>query len=441
MGGFSYSGRGLGWRSKLSLLALVVPPAVAPLVACAPSPLVKTARSGELAPLRSQIVAAEAAGKLDTSETLKIAKAIAGREIATAKSHQADARIMSLRPCALPLADALVERAESGFDDSAATAELLLIETGLLNPKGLTERYAKSKSPAWRMLAARGAVTDDSIPLRAQFYRDPDPEVRRAALRAALKKPSGPELQELLEVARLDPDELNRSLAARAVGRIGGQAAVIGLKDLWARADETGRLALVAGLSAPNAFSAGGAAELRRLVESGPSLPGVAAAAVLVQRGDPEQRGIALSVLRAAILKGDEKEQKAALRVAPLSDSEILAAVIETSKSPDSLVRVAALSRLTTVKNKRKEALTALLALADGGEDAAAEARSALASAGDGRVAPALVKQLEAPTPQARQRAALDLIRLGEIPRAAVELTDPDVNVRLRIACSMLAAD
>ena len=441
MGALSYAKRGRWLTSRASVLALLVLLAVAPMGACSRSPIVKTALTGDLGPLKSQIVAAQAAGTLDASETRKIARAVAEREIASARSHEADVRLMSLRPCALPLADALVARAESGFDDSAATAELLLVETGLLNPDGLTERYANSKSPAWRALAARSAVTEDSLPLRPIFYRDADPSVRRAALRAAIKVPNSPELQELLEVARLDPDPLNRSLAARAAGRIGGEPAVVGLADLWSRADGPGRVAIVDGLSAPETFSAGGATELRRVIESGPSLAAVTAAAALADRGDPGQRGLALSVLEGTIRDGDPKEQKAALQIAPLTDPELLAAVVDASKDSDSLVRVAALSRLATVKNRRSDALGSLRELAKSGEDVAVQARSALARAKDPSVTPALEQALQAPSAQERERAALDLIQLDELPRAAVELADRSPSVRIRIACAILAAD
>ena len=425
----------------MSLLALVTPLAAAPLSGCSRSPIVKTAFTGDLGPLKSQIVAAQAAGTLTASETRQIAQAVAEREIASAKSHEADVRMMNLRPCALPLADALVTRAESGIDDSAATAELLLVETGLLNPDGLTERYASSESPAWRTLAARGAVTEDSLPLRPPFYRDADPGVRRGALRAALKQPNTPELQELIQVARLDPDPLNRSLAARAVGRIGGDDAVVGLVDLWARAEGPERIAIVDGFSARETFSTGGAAELGRVIESGPSLPAVTAAATLVAQGDPEQRGLALSILKVTIVEGDSKEQKAALRIAPLSDPEILEAVVEASKATDSFVRVAALSRLTAVDSKRGAALAALQELAAPDDDVAVDARSALAQAKDPSVIPALEKQLQAPAPEQRQRAALDLVQLGQLPLAAAELADSAPSVRLRVACAMLVAD
>ncbi len=441
MGALTYARHCRWWRSRASVLALLVPLAAAPIGACSRSPIVKTALTGNLGPLKSQIVAAQAAGTLTASETRKIARAVAQREIAATNSHVADERLMSLRSCARPLADALVARAESGFDDSAATAELLLVETGLLRPDGLTERYGDSESPAWRALAARGAVTEDSLPLRPAFYRDANPSVRRAALRAALKKPNSTELQDLLEAARLDPDALNRSLAARGVGRIGGEAAVTGLADLWSRADGPERLAVVDGLSAPETFSAGGAAQLTRIIESGPSLPAVSAAAALLDRGDAEQRGLALSVLNRTIRDGDAKEQKAALRTAPLDDPETLAAVVAASSDSDSFVRVAALSRLSTMENRRNEALAALQVLAQGGQDIAVEARSALAQAGDPSVIPALRAELQAPSARDRERAALDLIRLDQLPSAAAELAAAEPSVRLRVACAMLAAD
>lgn len=443
MGALTYARHCRRWRSRASVFVLLVPLATAPLSlgACSRSPIVKTALTGNLGPLKSQIVAAQAAGTLTASETLKIARAVAQREIAATNSHVADERLMSLRPCARSLADALVARAESGFDDSAATAELLLVETGLLNPDGLTERYRDSESPAWRALAARGAVTDDSLPLRPAFYRDADPGVRRAALRAALKKPNALELQELFEVARLDPDPLSRSLAARDVGRIGGEAAVTGLADLWSRADGPERLAIVDGLSTPETFSAGGAAQLTRIIGSGPSLPAVSAAAALIDRGDAEQRGLALSVLNRTIRDGDAKEQKAALRIAPLDDRLLLAAVVAASSDSDSFVRVAALSRLSTMENKRSEALVALQELAQGGQDVAVEARSALARAGDLSVIPALKEELQAPSARDRERAALDLIELDQLPSAAAELAATEPSVRLRVACTMLAAD
>jgi formylglycine-generating enzyme required for sulfatase activity len=65
--------------------------------------------------------------------------------------------------------------------------------------------------------------------------------VRRAALEAALEAPSPLDRDALAEAARLDPDAQCRSLAARTLGTIGGEAGVRALMDLWEHGDADDR--------------------------------------------------------------------------------------------------------------------------------------------------------------------------------------------------------
>ncbi len=109
----------------------------------------------------------------------------------------------------------------------------------------LVSRYAGSPSAGFRAVAARAAIRPIDTDLRKRFFADGDERVRRAAFAAAYDARDPGELEDLLEAARVDPDAQGQSLAARAAGSIGGERAVLALKDLWAQGDDALRIAIV----------------------------------------------------------------------------------------------------------------------------------------------------------------------------------------------------
>ncbi|MEI9947665.1 MAG: hypothetical protein WDO74_01450 [Pseudomonadota bacterium] len=143
-------------------------------------------------------------------------------------------RMRSMRSCARPLRAAIERRARAD-DDVAAELTLILLEMHAAEQAQLLNRYARSPSGAWRAVAARAAQGPIDADMRKAFFVDPDERVRRAAFATALDVRDAGELEALLEAARVDPDPQSQSLAIRAAGAIGGERAVLSLKDLWAR--------------------------------------------------------------------------------------------------------------------------------------------------------------------------------------------------------------
>ena len=181
---------------------------------------------------------------------------MAGRELRSSKGPAAAARVDALRACAGSLESVLRDRA-SLPDNVGAQATLMLLELGKLDRADLVARYSEASNGAWRAVAARAATGPRDGRLRRRFIGDGDQRVRKAALFASLETKDAADLDPLLEAARLDPDPLLRSLAVRAVGAIGGQRAVLALKDLWAQSDGTTRETIVDAWAMPALYRAG----------------------------------------------------------------------------------------------------------------------------------------------------------------------------------------
>src|SRR5690606_37197966 len=124
---------------------------------------------------------------------------------------------------------------------------------------------------------------------RRRAFLDGDLRVRRAALHAALEEPVDTDLQPALEAARLDPDPLVRSLGVRLVGSIGGRPAVRALRDLWARAEDETRQAIVDAWAAPRSVTRGGQEQLLWAMESKKGLPSIVAAVRLSSKNGPHR--------------------------------------------------------------------------------------------------------------------------------------------------------
>lgn len=414
------------------------------LASCGPKPPVRTALQGDLTALKRDIKSAQQAQKLDHGAVVCLARALAEREVMSAEGRDGALRVRSFRPCAAPLRATMERRADSG-DDVAAELTLILLEMHAVDRANLLKRYLQSSSAAWRAVAARAAVRAADTNVRKRFFADPDERVRRAAFSAAHEARDAAELEALLEAARLDPDAESQSLAARAAGAIGGERAVLGLKDLWAQAEDGLRIGIVDAWTEHASFVAGGERELAAAAEASNGLAAVSASYALVRAGGAEAAA-ANARLRRYILDGSDDEKRLALSVAPL-DTENVAALSEAAKKASPELRAVALSRLSMVPAQRTAAIVALriLATAKPSSDADRRARdsaiSALAQAGDSSVRAALLQNLRDKDGPTRARGARGLTSLGDYSDAATALGDDDASLRSNLACTILARE
>jgi len=410
---------------------------------CALKPPARTALQGDLPSLKRDIASAQRAGKLDHGAVVDLARALGEREVMSAQGSDGAERMRTLRGCARPLASVIERRAEAD-DDVAAELTLILLEQRGADRVALMKRYANASNPGFRAVAARAAVRPVDSDVRRRFFTDPDERVRRAALAAARDAHQAEELDALLEAARLDPDPQSQSLAAHAAGAIGGERAVLALKDLWVQADDQLRIAIVDGWAEKLSFTTGGQRELVAAADAHAGLASVSAAYALVRMGSEFNASNAR--LRRSMLEGTDDEKRLALSVAPIN-TENEAALLEVSKSASPELRVAALARLTSVPDQRSDAVHALRGFANTQARSEADARArgaaltALAETGDTTVEPTLVSGLSAKDRETRRRSAYGLTSLGAYSAAAPALADDDVSLRTDLACSILARE
>lgn len=418
---------------RITVLASLV--AVAACTGCGPSASVKAALYGDLSTLQREIARAERAGELDRDEVVSLAEAVVAREIASASGPSGVQRVRSVRACAKPVLSGLRSRAERR-DAIGAEATLVLLSQRDVSPGELVRRHRTERDGAWRAVAARAALEPAARLLRRSFFVDPDQRVRRAALEAALIAPEPADLPELLEVFRLDPDPLSRSLAARAAGAVGGEAAVLGLMDRFPRADEADRLAVVDALAMPAAWNAGGARVLRNIAESKHGMVSVAAVNALLRFTPDDGSLVGLSLM--TLEHGTDQERRVAIPSLPLSDPRVPDALRKAAQGTDD-ISVLALARLLELPADRAGAQKRLRELAAKNDDVAADARAVLAAAGDRSVIAALARDVQHGPPMRRQSAALSLFRLGEPAKAARALGDADPDVRLAVSCGVVS--
>ena len=414
------------WALTLALL----------LSACGTGSLIQTALHGDLQTLKREVRREQQRGTLDRDRAIDLARAVAGREVRSARGPGAPERIRGVAGCAGELSAVLSDRATRG-DDVGAEAALLLLEARREDAADAL-RYREASSGPWRAVAARAAVGSSHGSLRRRFFVDPDERVRRAALRAAAERPDAADLDPLLETARLDPDPLSRSMATRVAGAIGGEAAVLALKDLWARADPEERLSIVDAWAMPRALAAGGERELLTVTETGRGTTALAAADALI-RARADRAGGAVEVLVRAVAEGSLYERRYAIDRVPLG-AAAMEALWRAAKGDDRYVQVAALSRLSKVREQRARAVASLRELAASKHPVALDARLGLARAGDPSAAPGLRQTLASRRASERRQAALGLIELGDFSAAATALADDDPDVRTDVACSMLSS-
>jgi HEAT repeat protein len=410
------------------------------LTGCSASPsVVKTALHGDLAALKREVASSQKSGSLDADVVDELAWAVAGREVRSAKGPDATSRIHGLSTCAGPLEEVLAERA-ARRDAAGAAAMLVLIETGRRDPMPLVAEYAQSADGAWRAVGARGTFIRRHATLRRHFLRDPDERVRRTALDAAIAAADPDDTDDLLEAARLDPDPVCQSKAARALGAIGGPRAVLGLEDRFATSDEMLASSIVDAWAMPRAFVAGGEHALTGIVETADDgLPLLTAALALARIGQGTTAELGAGALARIIDGGTQSEQLAAVGAAPLSDPRVRTAVTAASRSSDEVVRVAALERLALSPNERARSLAGLHELIRGKGSAKQAAALALAGLHDDAAAAVLDASLAERSSSKRREAALGLLDLSRYSSVATALADDDPGVRTSVACSVLA--
>jgi hypothetical protein len=410
---------------------------VAFTVGCGSTQVVRTALHGDLTSLKREVSQARAAGKLDRDTVERLARAVAGREVRSARGNAATLRIEQVRNCARSLLPVLRDRAKH-LDDAGAEATLVLLELGAVDPARLVDKYGKAPDAAWRAVAVRTATLPAWTELRRDALLDPDERVRRASIAAELVRPARENLEALLEAARLDPDPQLRSRATQAVGVLGGQRAVFALKDHLARADDTTRTSIVRAWAEPASLGAGGREELLYVAEQPSGVASVVAADELARLAGPEAgRGRAL--LAHFIAHGTDEQKSEAMLRAPLGDADVVEALHEAAKSHDGSTAVVALARLTELRNERHAVLARLQELARGNDSVALSARVALAAAGDRSVAERLRTELGSQRARQRKLAAIGLYWLGDTANAAMALADDDPGVRTDVACAILA--
>jgi hypothetical protein len=404
---------------------------------------VRAATEGQLTGVREGLAAAVAQGSLRPGDATAFARALARREALQASGEAGEARLRELRRCAPEIDSALRERAGT-HDDLGALAALVLIE----EDDASARRYGRfaHAPPAvgeapWRGLGARTLTSGGDAALRRALIVDPDQEVRRGALHAALVAADPDDVDAVLEAARLDPYPLARREAVLAAGAIGGERAAIALRDLWPRATGDVRDAIVQAWATDAAYETGGRHELERLVDEERGATALAAALALVKR-EGDRASAAEGALQRAIEHGSTEERVLAIDAAP-ERASLAEAFAAAEKDPDEAVAAAAMKRrlAATRDPGARDALVArLLPMATGAGAGAPLAREALARAHVHEITPALEQDGASTDPPTRIRAGATLAMLGELGRAAVVAADPEPRVRTTVACEILRA-
>jgi hypothetical protein len=422
-------------------MKLLFPPCLVFVIACASTPAIRAAERGDRVALASAILARERTGELSNGEAAALARAVAGREIRGAAGPEAVERIHDVAACGHELDGTLAARSET-HDDAGAEAALARLDGRRLG-LGDARSYLGDTNAHWRAVATRALIRDEDHDARVRAMLDPEPGVRRGALRAARDAHDEADLSGLADAARVDPNPMNRSEAVRAIGALpaatGDRVANL-LRDLWAVGDDGLREDIADAWSSPDMWGAGGRQALRVVLASdhGPGAIEAAAAVLRRQDADGEMADLAIAQLATSIEQGALRTRLQALAAAPMDRPVLLGLVRKTADTDDPNIRVAALARLAEGKDAR--AIDQLERFSQPGSPVAQAARLALANAGDRRVQLWIEQDLAAEAPERRLAAATALAALGVAARAAGLLADADPRVRMRAACTILVA-
>ena len=441
--------------ARSALLAVAV-------AACGNSAL-RAAERGDSAKLRSEIAAKHERGRLSNDEAADLARAVAEREITTARDETtALARLRETRACAAELDDALESRMKQR-DGAGAEAALSRLEDGRLSD-GDARAWMSDPDDRWRAVATRTLHREQDRARRQAAMLDPSARVRRSAIRAAADAKDASDLDILFETARVDPELLLRNEALRSISAIlrglddkarpKAAELAVKLRDLWTAGDDALKEDVAVAWGLFPVFENGGREALRVALSSGNGPGAIAAAGVVVRNAskDAELVTSANALLARTIVDGSRRDRLHALAVAR-PEGVVLEAIRKAAQDEDREVKVPALARLLDSKPDREAAKKELYAIAGYGVkgfdaraddpralEHAARARHELAAAGDLRVQAWIEQDLAAPEPQRKTSAAFALAALGRPARAAPLLADADPSVRTRAACTMMMA-
>jgi hypothetical protein len=430
----------------------------ASLAGCAASPAVRAAEAGNLVDLRRAVSEEIRREELTEEEARSIARAVASDEAEHAKGQVGADRIRDLQTCARHVSDALEKRA-AGSDEVAAVAALVLLEEGLSSREEMAERALKieradrgaargasAAASAWRAVRARTLTQKGDGGERRKLMLDGDQEVRIGALRAALDVSDEADM----EAARVDPHPVARTLAIRAIGAIGGERAVLALKDMWALADEPKRQVIVVAWAMPPSLEAGGRRELTLVAEGEASAPSIAAAIALVRAGG-DGVASASNVIARAIGSGSTRDRVYAISASPLGSEEVRQAIVKAQGDSDDAVAVAALARRVEApgewrskesSTERGAAIAKLLKIAREAPTSSSglRAKGALARARVGAVLELLQRDALSKSEDVRLQAGQNLVSLRELALASALAADAEPRVRTAISCAILRA-
>lgn len=437
--------------------------------ACGSSAL-RAAEQGDYAKLKAEIATAHDRGKLSNGEAADLARAVAEREIATAKDEAtALARLRELRGCSAELDDALGDRMKT-HDGPGAEAAITLLDDGKLGD-GTARDWLDDADDRWRAVGTRTLHRDQDRKRRQAAILDPSPKVRRSALRASSQAKDLSDVEALLETARVDPELTLRNEALRALGAVlrgagdkGRERAAdiaVRLRDLWTTGDDAIREDIAVAWRLTPVYEAGGREALRVTLANGKG-PGAIAAAGVVVRNAPAKEGkdpaadelvaSASALLARTIGDGSRRDRLHAIVVARLAGKE-LDALRLAARDDDREIKIPALARLLDSKADKDAAVRELEAIAGYGvksyvgradddrmRDQASRARYALAAASDTRIQAWIEEDLRSEDARRKTAAAASLAAMGRSARAAPLLADPDPSVRTRTACTLLVA-
>jgi hypothetical protein len=421
----------------------------------------RAAESGDLVRLRGELATFQRLGTLSRSDAVRLAHAVASREIRAAKDEAtALARLSDVRACASDLDDVLAER--MGVRDAAgAQAALMRLEGGEVGERS-ARKYLEDADDRWRALGVWTLHGSDDGPGRRSSMLDPSPWVRRSAMVAARAAEDVADIAILFESARVDPELLLRNEAIRsisAIARSQGQSGeplasklALDFRDLWTSADDALKEELAVAWGLSPVYEAGGREVLRSVLAERVG-PGPLAAAGVVLRtraADAELAAMASAQVAGAMALGSRRDRLHAIGIAK-TEGAMLDALRAASRDADVDVKVAALARRLEFARDpadRDVAKASLLELARAGGSPGdvvplgrgARARQALAAAGEIRVQAWLERDLAEGGPEQRLSAVSSLAMLGRLARGAPLLGDADPSLRTRAACAMLVA-
>jgi hypothetical protein len=409
---------------------------------CRRSPEMGAACAGDTVTLGRLIDAKQKAGSLTNRAAADLARVVADRDIRTALGRDAVELVEGVRPCARELDETLAARMRV-HDAAGAVAALERVESGALREEEIHHFFAESDG-SWRAVGARGLVRRDDRQARERALLDPNPEVRRQAVRAARQAKDMSDLAALAESGRSDPEPTVRTEAVRALGALpsppGSRDVANALRDLWTSGDEELRRDIALAWSSPAQWHSGGREALQYVVDTARGLSAIQAAEAVLRHPDAsaDLTGEAVALLAEQMTVGSRAERIHALAVAPLQHAALLSAATAAARDDDLAIRIAGLARLA--EGGGMIAVAELEALAQPGGAAANDARMALAMAGDRRVQLWLEQSLQSRSVPERLEAATALARLGVAARSAPLLVDTDPQVRVRAACEVLLA-